>query len=213
MDIRILAGGPISRGPDWIFADKSAVWLGVDRGSLQLAKRGIQPDYAFGDFDSLTAAEKSEIQPKHDWLSYPAEKAKTDLEIAVDWALERHPERLRIFGATGGRLDHEWVNFTLLKKTLGTGTEASLIDCQNIVFLRNPGTYTVERFEYYRYLSFFPFGQSIKGLTLEGFKYPLHEADIEIDSTNTVSNELIEKNGTYSFNDGIVMVIRSRDYS
>ena len=37
-----------------------------------------------------------------------AGKDQTDLEIAINWALEQKPALIRIFGATGGRLDAVW---------------------------------------------------------------------------------------------------------
>ncbi|HET7629331.1 MAG TPA: thiamine diphosphokinase [Bacillales bacterium] len=213
MVIRIVAGGPSSLIPETAFRKNDGLWIGVDRGAVELASRGIQPDYAFGDFDSITSAERERITPKHGKEVFPSRKAKTDLHIAVDWAVRQKPERLEIYGATGGRLDHQWVNQLLLKKTAVAGVEASVIDRQNELVCKMPGEHVIERDETYPYVSFFSLGESIKGLTLRGFKYPLTKADIDLDAMLTVSNELVEKTGTYSFSSGIAMVIRSRDHS
>ncbi|HEU5141184.1 MAG TPA: thiamine diphosphokinase [Bacillales bacterium] len=213
MEIRILAGGPVSLVPELRSDGKNVTWVGVDRGMYQLNRRGIQPDYGFGDFDSLSVDELRKIQTESKLFTFPAEKDKTDLELAVEWAIHQRPESITLFGATGGRLDHEWVNIRLLKKSLGTGIEMAIVDRQNEIIARKPGCYRINRDTDYPYLSFLPFGESIKGLSLEGFKYPLSNVDVDGTTTLTVSNELIEKSGTYSFTDGIVLVIRSRDYS
>ena len=38
------------------------------------------------------------------------------MELALNWALDKMPEKIRIFGATGGRLDHMFGNIQLLIK-------------------------------------------------------------------------------------------------
>lgn len=42
----------------------------------------------------------------------PREKDQTDLEIAINWALEQKPALIRIFGATGGRLRSRFGKYT-----------------------------------------------------------------------------------------------------
>lgn len=211
MKIHLLAGGPGFLIPELNKDKEDAVWVGVDRGVYELMRRGLRPDYAFGDFDSLPETEKQVLSTEANIFTFPQKKDKTDLELAVDWALEQHPETITVYGATGGRLDHEWANLRLLQKSFGTEIEMAIVDKQNRMFAREPGCYRIKRDLTFPYVSFLPLGESIKGLTLKGFKYPLQQVDVERDSTLTVSNELIEEKGTYSFTDGIVMVVRSRD--
>ena len=62
-----------------------------------------------------------------------------------------------------------------------------------------------------KYISFVPVSLNINGLTLEGFKYPLKDCHISIGSTLCISNELIRDYGTFSFSEGILIVVRSSD--
>lgn len=62
---------------------------------------------------------------------YQAEKDYTDLELALDWALQKEPENIRVFGVTGGRADHFLGNIQLLYKALHKHTDVKLIDRQN----------------------------------------------------------------------------------
>lgn len=211
MKICILAGGPAFLLPPLIHKDENEVWIGVDRGAQQLIQLGIQPDYAFGDFDSLEKSEGENFSKKTEIFSYPPEKDQTDLELALDWALSKKPRSIEVYGATGGRLDHEWVNLQLLKKGTVSGTNLTLRDKNNLLTAKSPGHYTLHRMENFPYVSFLPLFESIKGLTLEGFKYPLSNAEVKAGETLTVSNELIAETGTYSLVSGIVLVIRSRD--
>lgn len=212
MVIHLLAGGPRSLVPELIDSE-DITWVGVDRGVYELLNRNIRPSCAFGDFDSLSEAEKETLRSKTDIFTFPREKDKTDLELALDWALTQRPRSIRIFGATGGRLDHEWANIRLLGKRLDGGTEVTIIDRHNMIFVRRPGCYEISRDVRYPYISFLPFYESIIGLTLEGFKYPLFEVDVHPGSTLTVSNEIVADSGTYSFTAGIGLVVRSHDPS
>ena len=47
-------------------------------------------------------------------LKFKPEKDETDMEHALNWAIEQKPEKIRIFGATGGRIDHMFANIQLL---------------------------------------------------------------------------------------------------
>lgn len=86
-----------------------------------------------------------------------------------------------------------------------------MIDSKNHLELKFAGSYTIKRCENYPIVSFIPLTQEVSGLTLEGFYYPLSKATIHMGSTLSISNKLISNNGTFSFDDGIVLVVRSRD--
>ena len=123
------------------------------------------------------------------------------------------PEKIRIFGATGGRLDHMFGNIQLLIQANKNknDVEIEIIDRQNIIFLKSPGTYRLQKITDKKYISFIPISTEVKGLTLNGFKYPLTECHISLGSTLCISNELLIDNGTFSFSEGILMIIRSTD--
>src|SRR5690606_38330199 len=144
---------------------------------------------------------------------FKAEKDETDMELAINLAYRLNPESIRIFGATGGRLDHLMANISLLYKALEWDRDIpiTIIDKQNIAFMKKPGSYTLEQLPQMKYISFIPISKEVEGLTLNGFKYPLQNRHIFFGSTLCISNELILNHGTYSFSSGILLVIRSRD--
>jgi thiamine pyrophosphokinase len=215
MVINILAGGPIDHLPDLhTYNVKPCVWIGVDRGVFTLLSYGIKPSFAFGDFDSISKEEliyvESEVSHFH---KFQPEKDETDMELALNWALEQEPDEINIFGGTGGRMDHFFANVQLLAKKfdIKRSCKISIIDKKNIIFLVEPGTYTLSKLTDKKYVSFLPFTDTIEKLTLEGFKYSLLDRNISIGSTLCISNELISNHGTYSFLSGILIVIRSQD--
>ncbi|MFE8699031.1 thiamine diphosphokinase [Cytobacillus sp. FJAT-54145] len=215
MIINILASGPDEYLPDLTeYNEEGCIWVGVDRGVLTLMKRGFNPEKAFGDFDSVTEKEKQTIKKTIKHLEqFKPEKDETDMELALNWALQQNPKLIRLFGATGGRLDHLFANVYLLLKPLqeNTSSEVQIIDQKNIMFIRRAGSYSLENIPKFKYISFVPITHDVKGLTLTGFKYPLKDRHILLGSTLCISNELIIDYGTFSFTEGILMVIRSRD--
>jgi thiamine pyrophosphokinase len=215
MIINILGGGPVDVLPDLnSYNEADSIWVGVDRGVYTLINKGIQPNLAFGDFDSVSSGELVEIENVVKHLEkFKPEKDETDMELALNWALEQMPVQIRIFGASGGRLDHFFANVQLLIKPVlaGTETEIFLIDRNNVIFVKAAGKYEIKKLPKKKYISFIPVTLNIKGLTLEGFKYPLKDCHISIGSTLCISNELIRDYGNFSFLEGILIVVRSSD--
>lgn len=213
--INILGGGPVDALPNLQpFDGKECVWLGVDRGVFTLISLGISPDYAFGDFDSVSQEEWELIEKKVENLHrYKPEKDETDMELALNWALTKEPTIIRMFGATGGRLDHFLGNVQMLLKAEQNQltTHIEIIDCQNILYVKGPGRHQIERLPEKKYISFIPITLDVKGLTLEGFKYSLTNRHISLGSTLCISNELLSSSGTFSITEGILMVVRSSD--
>ncbi|KEK25787.1 thiamine diphosphokinase [Bacillus gaemokensis] len=213
MIIHILAGGPVEYCADFSrYESEEVIWVAVDRGVYRLLQRGIVPTVAFGDYDSVTAEELAWMQEQTNELHIvPREKDQTDLEIAIHWALEQNPNIIRIFGATGGRLDHGLANIQMLLKGLEERAEMYIIDNKNEIAVKKVGTYIIEENKKFPYVSFVPVTEVVTGITLYGFKYPLTNKTIEWGSTLCISNELIMEKGTFSFTSGILMVIRSTD--
>lgn len=215
MKINIVAGGPLELIPSLeLFNGQQSVWVGVDRGVYYLMESGVLPERAFGDFDSVSEEELAMIERKVPQLNkFKPEKDETDMELALNWAIEQEPESITIFGATGGRLDHLMANVQLLVKPviLQSGIQIELIDKYNTVYVKEPGSYKVARNEDLKYISFLPVTPSVSGMTLENFKYPLKDRHIPLGSTLCISNELIGDHGTFSFSEGILLVVRSRD--
>ncbi|TKC18620.1 thiamine diphosphokinase [Robertmurraya kyonggiensis] len=215
MIINILAGGPEAQLPELnSFQENEVVWVGVDRGVFTLLSHGIEPQMAFGDFDSVNEEELQFIHTKVKSVRiYKSEKDEPDMELALTWAIEQKPERIRLFGATGGRLDHFLANVQLLLRPLIEESPIliEIIDHQNLLYAVRPGTHQIKKDEQKKYISFLPIQGAVENLTLAGFKYPLKDRHIPPTSTLCISNELIDDCGTFSFTEGILLVIRSKD--
>lgn len=213
--VGIVGNGPLSHLPDLdLHKQEIDVWIGADRGVLTLIDRGIDVDYAVGDFDSIDANQKDIVQQKVDVFEvHPAEKDMTDLEIALQKAFHLDAGKIYMFGVTGGRLDHALINIQLLYSIISKNINGVIIDKWNQVEMVFPGTYTVKKSSMYPYISFVTYTKDVKNLRLNGFYYPLVNADITWGSTRCISNELFSNEGKFSFDEGILLFIKSRDVS
>lgn len=211
--IAIVAGGPKSFIPD-LSSYRSEVddWIGADQGVEQIINHQLPLNLAIGDFDSASAKAVAELKVYADKTkTFPIEKDKTDLELAIDYAIKLKPQRIYFFGVTGGRMDHQLANIQLLIRLVEQNIQATIIDLQNQLTLYKPGEYRIESSHYYPFISFLPFTEKVEAIALEGFYYPLTGEDIKWGSTLCLSNQLISKSGTFSFRTGILIVVKSRD--
>jgi len=207
-----MAGGPAEYVPDLATIKKPELWVGVDKGISTLLENNIEPKIVFGDFDSIDQESLSAIKNIEKY-EYPSEKDDTDLGLAFSWALQQKPERVRIFGNTGGRMDHTLAGVQLLLQdhTLQSETIVEIVDDRNVITAFPPGKYSIEQLAPYKYISFFSMTSHVNDLTLRGFKYPLTNKKIRLGDTLCVSNELILENGNFSFTYGILLMVRSMD--
>jgi thiamine pyrophosphokinase len=98
-------------------------------GALDRAlERGISVHTLIGDLDSLADAATLDSRfPGIEVVRFPVDKDWTDLELAIDWALDRSATSITIFGAAGGRIDHTMANLALLEKGLHSGVPMVLV--------------------------------------------------------------------------------------
>lgn len=210
--IAIVAGGPTNRLPQFeAWQNKIDAWIGADRGAYLLSQAKVEMIFAVGDFDSVTTEELMQLkQYTKNFEIHPVEKDATDLEIAIEKAIAYQPDKIYLFGVTGGRLDHELINLQLLERLSQEKIPGVIVDHQNEIELYTSGQYTIENDPDYLYYSFIPYTEKVRQLTLKNFKYGLENYDLLKGSTRCVSNELPHETGEFSFIDGLLYLIKSK---
>lgn len=215
--IKILAGGPAKNWPTDLFnKNQDDIWIGADFGAYSLIKNDILPVMIVGDFDSLNQQQKNELftnvnQSKI--VQVNAEKDETDLELALNSARDflNQDDQINIYGATGGRLDHELSNLTILAKTNFKDLidKTSFIDSQNKVTYFNPGRHQIKNDSSYKYLAFMNIAP-VENFEILDAKYKLDETSNQIPimySSNEFENQTVD----FRFDQGIMMVVQSKD--
>jgi thiamine pyrophosphokinase len=210
--INLLVGGSTENLPDaWNRVDGD--WIGIDRGALTLLEHNVAGKVAVGDFDSVTEAEFKKIQNGFDEIvKLEPMKDDTDTESGLVHALEMDSKaHIRIFGISGGRLDHLLANILMVLQDRFRmfAEQIELVDVQNNIRFFNSGKHTIEQIEGFKYLSFIPLTQ-IDSLTLDDEKYQLHN-EVVSSARAFVSNEFVGSKATVYLSNGLVAVIQSRD--
>ena len=223
MIVFIIAGGKLN--PEFakgFIADHSfdkTLFIACDSGFESCLSLGVNPDIVVGDFDSIsddaykkienTGAEVIKLNPVKD---------DTDTEFALRLAFKRtkNTDEIYILGGTGARIDHTLGNISLLGLGLKHDREVILVDDRNYIQMLAPG-WTLElekdgKFgQFGKYVSVFPYGGIASGVTMKGFKYPLHRATLEGFNTLTVSNEIVDNFATIHVAEGYLIGCASRD--
>ncbi|MGB4658360.1 MAG: thiamine diphosphokinase [Mobilitalea sp.] len=212
--ILIITGGQIEDSflSTRVEYENYAMIIAADRG-LNIADRLQLPlDYIVGDFDSVSESILTKYKDtKVQILTYPPEKDKTDSQIAIELAIKNQATRIDIIGATGTRLDHVVANIHLLMFPLQQLISACIVDSHNKIYLRNKSFTIRKENQFGDYVSLLPFTDKVHGLTLRGFKYPLNHIILTTGNSLGISNEILDEEAQVEFEDGILLVIESRD--
>ena len=73
-------------------------------------------------------------------------------------------------------------------------------------------TFSLKKEEQYgTYVSLFPMGETVEGLTLKGFKYPLDHYQLKDREGLGVSNEITADVADVSWEQGVLLMIQSKD--
>ncbi len=217
MDMFIVTGGKVDRNllQSMLSEHEDACIIGVDRGLDSLYAMNIIPGLAIGDFDSCSNDTRIKLQnntKKYQDISVlNSHKDLTDTHVAILKAIEKKPDRIYIFGGTGSRIDHMMANINMLKLCLDEGIEAYLIDTCNRIRMIDKHCIIKKDEQYGNYVSCLPFSDTVKGVCLKGFEYPLYNAAmIKADSIG-VSNEIREEEGHIIVGEGYLLVMETKD--
>ena len=223
MIVFIIAGGDIN--PEFakgFIADHSfdkTLFIACDSGFESCLSLGVNPDIVVGDFDSISDDAYKKIEDTGaEVIKLNPIKDDTDTEFALRLAFDRtkNTDEIYILGGTGARIDHTLGNISLLGLGLKHDREVILVDDRNYIQMLAPG-WTLElekdgKFgQFGKYVSVFPYGGIASGVTMKGFKYPLHRATLEGFNTLTVSNEIVDDFATIHVAEGYLIVCESRD--
>lgn len=215
MNTAIIAGGAIENAFTAAFIKEKKIdcIIAADRGLQFCYEERILPNYILGDYDSIRPEILAWYRSQSDIpvTVFPAEKDDTDAALAFEKALEIGSDKIYFLGALGGRMDHAIANIHLLKNALDASVDAYIVDAQNLMCLIDRETVLKKEDQFGKYVSFLPFTNTVEGITLEGFKYPLRLYHMEKGRSIGVSNEIQDEECKVTLQKGILLMIQSRD--
>jgi thiamine pyrophosphokinase len=201
----VFAGGD-PPSPDDLPASAADLVIAADSGLEHARALGARVDLVVGDLDSVdpavldAAVADGVVVERH-----PADKDATDLELALDAAVDRGATSVRVIGIGGGRLDHFLGNVLLLASSryVHMRVEARVEDASlTIVHERvelgaTPGAL----------VSLLPLGGPAVGVLTDGLRYPLRRETLPPGTTRGVSNEFLGTNATVSLDAGVLLAV------
>jgi len=190
--VLILANGHWPKaGPSKKVVQDADLTIAADGGWAKAKKHRIPVDLVVGDLDSLRAEESTALRAsKVQTLVYPREKDKTDLEIALDYAVSLEPRKVVVFGALGDRLDHTLANILLLEKVASAGVAVEIENGKEHVFIVT-NQISLENPKQGDLVSLLPISETVEGIRTTGLRFPLNRESLARPSSRGVSNEVL----------------------
>lgn len=180
--------------------------IAADAGYRNAQELGERVNILIGDFDSLGTIPEGDMEV----LQVPAEKDLTDTQIAVETALARGADEIILIGGLGSRMDHSLSTLAILEDLRERHVHAHINNGYNRVHYLNASSTLILR-SGFRYLSVLAIDEKIKGLSIDGCKYPLKRATLNRRLQYAISNEITGNCAMISLRRGIIFVIESRD--
>lgn len=182
----------------------------ADNGMKHARYLGVSPNLIVGDFDSTPGEDLQYFKAQNILIETLSEiKDETDTEIALDRAIEAGAKQVDIYGGVGTRLDHSLANVHLLYKALKQGVTARLINPYNTVYL-------IDKFieisgQNGDIVSLLPFSLVVEGVHTINLGYPLKDGRLVAGKPLGVSNYMLSEKAAISIEQGLLLVIQSRD--
>jgi len=185
--------------------------IAADGGAMHCLEKRIIPDIAVGDFDSLPQDHITYLREHGtEILQYPARKDQTDLELALDAALEKGAEEIIIIAALGGRWDMTLANVMLLTRWETAPCLIRMIDRNLEMQVIRGGQQIHIKGQKGDIVSLIPLSQDAEGISLEGLEYPLCNETLKLGSTRGISNVMTGTDASAGLQKGLILCIQQR---
>lgn len=183
----------------------------VDGGLQHAIKAQLCPNLLLGDMDSIDP----EVLRKFDTNSceiirHPVHKNDTDLELALQWVLEKGFSSALLCGLSGGRQDHHLANMLLLAQNrwafnieLWDGRQTGwILRAKKTCFLPDLKSSTV---------SLIPLCAVAEGVKTQGLQYPLNNESLPFGTTRGISNVVEAEDAQVYLNGGVLLILATSE--
>jgi thiamine pyrophosphokinase len=214
----VFSGGDAPQAEVLRYLPEHRFVIAADSGYAHARAIGVRVDVLVGDFDSLDPDLLQDAREGNTEVrAFPVDKDATDLEIAIDVAIDRLsdiqstdrlPSLFVVAGGGGERLDHFMAEVSLLLRPDLASIRVRMYHagaCFSVVRPNQPLALEAKRNET---VSLIPFGDSVEGVTTSGLRFPLRNEQLLAYRTRGVSNEATESNVTISIERGALLVVQ-----
>jgi thiamine pyrophosphokinase len=189
----------------------------ADGGTQHALALALQPNLIIGDMDSLEKGQLEKLQKSGVSIElYPRDKNETDLELAINRAIELNPTQIVIMAALGGRLDQTLANITLLtdsrlstlRLSSGQAFDIRLDDGVEEIFICRDQVQVHGRSG--DLVSLIPWQGAVSEVETLNLKWPLYKETLYADKTRGISNEMTDDTASISIGSGLLLIVHHR---
>jgi thiamine pyrophosphokinase len=167
----------------------------ADGGTRHTSALDIRPDLVIGDMDSTDKGYLQKLQSDGVLIElFPQDKNETDLELAIQRAIELAPKEITIVAGLGGRIDQTLANITLL-----SNLQHSTFDSQVEVHGRSGDV-----------VSLIPWQGPVHGIQTENLKWHLDKETLLPENTRGISNEMTADVASIKISSGVLLIVHTR---
>lgn len=195
-----IVGAGDNSGTDFLKRENDYV-IAADGGLLTLQKKNIVPNMIMGDFDSLGYIPDGENVIQHEVM-----KNDTDMMLAVKKALEMGYKHIKLYGGTGGRVDHTISNIQTMLYASRNGATIEMIDKMNRYQIITDSAIEIEGPEQSGF-SIFAVGGVAHKVNIENAMYLLRDFELSPDNPRGTSNSFVGKKVTISVEKGSLLIV------
>lgn len=188
--------------------------VAADGGAAWCLSIGVRPDVAVGDFDSLSPSARVRLDELGVELrTADPDKDESDMELALLAALEAGAAHITILGALGlERPEHSIANLLLLADPRFDGMDIALAGrgsrITRIGSRDGPGELVI-RGAAGDFVSLFPLGMAVDGVSTEGLRFPLQREALPLGPSRGLSNELLATTARVRTERGCLLVVHT----
>jgi thiamine pyrophosphokinase len=181
----------------------------ADGGTRHASSLDLKPAIVIGDMDSAESFLLQKLQADGVPIElFPRDKNETDLELAIQHAIELDPKEIVIIAALGGRLDQTLANIAILSAFQLATFNIKLDDgVEEIFFCRDQAEVKGRSGDI---VSLIPWGEPAHGVQTQDLKWQLDNETLYPEKTRGISNEMLTDAATIKIKSGLLLVVHRR---
>jgi thiamine pyrophosphokinase len=189
-------------------ADAPDLVVAADSGLDAALALGLRPAVVVGDLDSVSPAALAGARDAGiPIIEHPRDKEFTDLELALDTAVDHGATSITVVSGGAGRLDHLVAGLVcLVDERFAAAAIDAWIGMAHVLALRAPARADIPA-DAGALVSLVPVGGPALGVRTTGLRFPLHGETLSPTAARGVSNEALAPPITVSLTDGALLVI------
>jgi thiamine pyrophosphokinase len=181
----------------------------ADGGTRHASALNLKPALVIGDMDSADSGLLQKLHADGVPLElFPRDKNETDLELAIQHAVELNPTEIIIVAALGGRLDQTLANIALLSDVRLATFDFRLDDgVEQIFFCRDQAEVKGRSGDI---VSLIPWQGEVTGIQTKNLRWSLDNETLYPEKTRGISNEMTADMANIKISSGLLLVVHTR---